>query len=248
MKLRSITLTGVEETTDLERLASMTQARQEVIGIEWGVLYSPDRAGQGGRYPSLNWIRGFSRFAFENRLNLALHVCGSGVDEMLASHGFALKLTSGFKRVQLNFNQSERKFNLDNIAHLVRGLQRPVITQHNLANESVSKLITAPNHQILVDASLGRGISPSSWPEPVMLKPTGYAGGLGPDNLAREILAIEAVTGLQTLKSWVDMESRLFRPEGTFDLDRAEKVLDIMVANVTRHGVTVEMPLEGVSP
>ena len=59
---------------------------------------------------------------------------------------------------------------------------------------------------MLFDASLGRGIATRTWPPPPAdeLK-FGYAGGLGPHNLAEQYgLMAQAAEG-QTL--WVDMES-----------------------------------------
>lgn len=247
MTIRSITLTGVEETTELNRLAAITKAAKG-ISVEWGVLYSPDRAGKGGRYPSAAWIRDFSRFAFENKLSTALHVCGRGVDEMLLDLKRAGALASGFRRVQLNFNQSERKFDVQYIDQLIRGLGRPVITQHNEANEHLSRLITIPYHQLLVDPSLGRGISPTSWPAPIALKPTGYAGGLGPDNLAATLLQLEEVAGIEGFKFWVDMESKLFTSTNTFDLARCEAAIEVMQAHAAVRAIDAEARYEQLSP
>ena len=63
MTIRSITLTGLNESVDLQKVVELTRAA-EGINVEWGVLYSPDRAGNEPRYPSLDWIENVKWFAF----------------------------------------------------------------------------------------------------------------------------------------------------------------------------------------
>jgi hypothetical protein len=245
MSIRSITLTGVQESTDLDRVRDMTRVAQG-ISVEWGVLYSPERAGGGGRYPSFAWILAFSQYATDNNLRIALHVCGKGVDNLLANDAETVSLATKFNRVQLNFNQAERSFDVRRIGAAIRMLQRPVITQHNEWNRALAHMITDPNHQLLVDSSLGRGMSPTSWPAPIALKSTGYAGGLGPRNLSGALDQIEVVTGNRSHLSWVDLESSLFTPEGRFDPDRAEEAINVLQqreANRTAQLMSSEMPV-----
>jgi len=244
MTIRSITLTGVDQTTNLYRLAAITRAAR-AVRVEWAVLYSPERAGGGGRYPSLSGIRAFSQFAARHHLSTAIHVCGTGIDELLSSNAAALELTAGFGRVQLNFDQQKRQFPLHRLEALIRTLNRPVITQHNEMNDRVSRLITAPGHQLLVDSSRGAGISPRSWPQPTTPKPTGYAGGLGPDNLSEAAIQIEAVAGVDSHRTWVDMESKLIGPEGRFDVRLAERCVDIIRMNAER--IVLESDAPGIS-
>jgi hypothetical protein len=227
MPIRSITLTGVQETIDLDRLRHLTRAAYG-ISVEWGVLYSPERAGGGGRYPSLAWLRDFSQYATDNGLRIALHICGKGVDRLLGNDHETVSLAMKFDRVQLNFNQVERSFDVRQIGAAILNLQRPVITQHNEWNRSLAYMITAPNHQLLIDSSLGRGMSPTTWPAPIELKTTGYAGGLGPLNLSGALDKIEAVIGNRSQLSWVDMESSLYTPEGQFDPERAEAAISVL--------------------
>lgn len=235
MTIRSITLTGLNESVNLQKVVELTRATKG-INVEWGVLYSPDRAGNEPRYPSLDWIQNVKRFAFENQLRIALHVCGRGVEQLLLDNE-ALKIARGFHRVQLNFDYSAKQYNLTYLDRFMRSIDRPVITQHNDENEYVSRNIAARNHQLLVDSSRGKGISPKSWPLPIAAKSTGYAGGLGPDNLAQALVDIEAVAGSgqypEHYKSWVDMESKLFSGF-MFDLAKAEVCLSIMQAHSAR--------------
>jgi hypothetical protein len=54
--------------------------------------------------------------------------------------------------------------------------------------------------------------------------PTGYAGGLGPDNLAEELRRIEEVAG--DAEVWIDMETNV-RTAERFDLDKVRRCYDL---------------------
>lgn len=97
-----------------------------------------------------------------------------------------------------------------------------LITQHNGCSPSLLDL-PCDNHQILVDASGGRGISPSKWNHPNTQKRVGYAGGLGPGNLELELMALRLISqgGL-----WADMENKL-RRDNWFDTELATTVVEI---------------------
>jgi hypothetical protein len=75
---------------------------------------------------------------------------------------------------------------------------------------------------LLVDASGGRGVSPISWDRPNTRKPVGYAGGLGPNNLAKELPRIAAVARDPW---WVDMEGKLRDESDWFAVGLAEKAI-----------------------
>lgn len=77
-------------------------------------------------------------------------------------------------------------------------------------------------HQLLVDASGGRGVSPAEWTRPNTTRAVGFAGGLGPDNLAGELPRIAAVARGPW---WVDMETKL-RTDDWFDIALAERCSD----------------------
>jgi hypothetical protein len=58
----------------------------------------------------------------------------------------------------------------------------------------------------LYDLSGGKGILPSQWPQQVACVYTGYAGGLGPDNVVDQIEKIRSVANGDI---WIDMETRV---------------------------------------
>lgn len=223
--LTHITLTGVDERTNLVALEALSE-RYPLV--EWGILYSPKRQGQGGRYPSVALIeRILATHAPASRL--ALHICGSGVQNLLDAAPCEIGLVRAVEarggRVQLNFNQTADGLNLDAMAALLDRFQTvPFITQHNHGNSAVwTRLSAHTNHRVLFDASGGRGVEPESWPVPIPNVLCGYAGGLGPDNLHEALPAISAAA--QSLPFWIDMEGKLRTEEDVFDLTLAESAL-----------------------
>jgi hypothetical protein len=233
--LRYLTLTGAGEATCLERLGALAK---QFPFLEWGVLYSPERAGREHRYPSLAWLEAFALRANEEGWNIALHLCGKAVhlvrDAAAAGarqQGDAARLFSlaeKFGRVQLNV----RAKSSDLLAYrmLVSNLHRNemrtrVILQWNDANKEMCGLLrTEYGFEVLVDSSGGRGVSPSSWPtaEDVGVQHIGWAGGLGPSNISEQLDIIS-----QAAKSrpfWVDMEGKLRDAQDQFCLALCEQV------------------------
>lgn len=230
MNLSHCTLTGVDEPTDLSRLAELSA---EFPFAEWGLLYSPTRQGQPGRYPSVGTLlRAFRELP--SHVRVALHICGRGVQDLLDEepvvHELVMAVARRQGRIQLNFNQRRNQLHLDGLRKWMDkhdGIT--VITQHNEANAAVHGAFREQgNHAVLFDASGGQGLSPEGWQEPLPGTPCGYAGGLGPNNLRRELDRISAVASGHVV--WVDMEGKLRTtdPAGIgdwFDLGRCEACL-----------------------
>jgi len=213
----AITLTGVDDATDPKVLQSIVR-EQEDIEVEWGVLYSTSRAGSG-RYPSLPKIDALA--AIEPALDaprLSLHICGGAVRDFLAGTGHVSDVASRFWRIQLNLRAKDHDPRAL-LAAIERCAERgqTVITQHNAANASLRDTLLRlagdaglPNHAILFDASGGRGTLPSEWPRPVAGVACGYAGGLGPKNLDRQLMVLTSHGVMPgEAGAWVDMESAL---------------------------------------
>ncbi len=223
--LTHITLTGVDDLTNLAELANLSE---RFPLVEWGFLYSPKRQGKGGRYPSVATLLDAFR-ELPDTVRVALHVCGAGVPNLLANEAEVTGLVDAVAerggRVQLNFNQSRDSIDLDALSALLdRYPSLKVITQHNEANEGVWKRLCGhANYVVLFDSSGGRGVERSSWPSPLHGIHCGYAGGLGPDNLAAELTRIRAAAIHQP--HWIDMEGKLRTEDDLFDLQRAEVCL-----------------------
>lgn len=216
-----VTLTGADETTSIERLIALSKGRPFV---EWGFLLSPAEAGRH-RFPSLGKIGEIAAKLSRAAIFCALHVCGGdAVQRFIDRDPDLIALADGYRRIQLNFNVREHAFDLAALDRAISRWPTPVITQHNPANKEVWQKLSAPNHQVLFDASSGRGISPPSWPAPLGDKICGYAGGIGPDNIARVLR--EVARAAMGRKWWIDMEAKLRKPANdAFDLDRCGRVL-----------------------
>ncbi len=209
-----ITLTGLDEFTEIDRAAELTL---RFPSVEWGILYSASPDGRN-RYPSLPWIRSAAE-----RLsgNCALHICGSLARAQLFN-GELSDILRHAPRVQINGRVHEAE-----LATICETFANIFITQHGQSNPSLwCALRGVRNHAVLIDGSGGRGISPSKWVRPATWKDCGFAGGLGPDNITRELSAIQAVAQGGW---WIDMEGKL-RENDTFSLSCAERVLEMATA------------------
>lgn len=241
--LRYVTLTGVDENTDLDALTALSAQHPFA---EWGVLYSQSRAGNDPRYPSLDWIARFADLAAQRGLNVALHLCGDVVPKLgkalldfdRGNHQCfsdpALRevfdLAGRFDRVQLNgtFAEEDVPWLRAAIPLLSRTeLRTRVILQWNDRNEEICKQAWGSSAlEVLVDSSGGNGIERTDWPSVGHHFPrAGYAGGLGPDNLAEQLPRIAKAASNCAFS--VDMESKLRDEHDRFDLQACARVLQI---------------------
>lgn len=206
--ITTITLTGADERTPLEGLIRLVSAYP---AVEVGLLYTETREGRP-RYPSLDWLLAAAD-ALSGRV--AIHVCGSAARRRLRD-GQLRELTAHAPRVQVN-----GRIDPDELPLLAQRVGT-LITQHARFNE---RLLAVPvrNHALLIDASGGRGISPSAWDNPQTDKPLGRAGGIGPHNLLAEVEGFSAVA---RPGAWIDMEGRL-RTDDWFDIDLAQQCATI---------------------
>lgn len=224
--LTHITMTGVDDHTDLTSLAVLSDRYQLA---EWGFLYSPKRQGQGWRYTSVETLH-YALLSLPEYVRVALHVCGAGVPNLLAGEpvvsGLVESVAARAGRIQLNFNQARDNIDLDMLTALLeRFPSLKIIIQHNESNETVWERLCGShaNFIALFDSSGGRGIERSAWPTPLPGIRCGYAGGLGPNNLAKTLPRIFAAAGGHP--HWIDMEGKLRRQDDVFDLQLAEACL-----------------------
>lgn len=54
MIIAKVTLTGVDDSSSVSDMEFLSDY---FTNVEWGILYSPSRAGNGGRYPSVAKIQ-----------------------------------------------------------------------------------------------------------------------------------------------------------------------------------------------
>lgn len=206
----SITLTGIDERTDVSALIS--------LDAEIGILYSATPEGRH-RYPGKEFIREASRAL----PRLAIHICGSPAREYLAE-GWLDDLLENAQRIQINGFVSPPE--CERVCAMYP--EKMIITQHFPENTPLY-LEPTMNHQVLVDASGGRGITPTFWRKPCTDKQVGYAGGLGVDNMVEQLEKIRAIARGNW---WVDMEQKL-RVDGWFSIERAKDCVALFHSAIT---------------
>ena len=199
-----ITLTGVDERTDLDELPD---------GVEIGVLYTWDAEGRH-RYPPRSAVMKILERLQGRRL--ALHICGGRARAKLLDYALA-DMTHLVDRIQVNGRLEPT--DVLTVCGLYGG--HTIITQHTDWNSGLATM-DVPNHVVLVDGSGGRGRSPKRWRRPETQKPVGFAGGLGPDNVREELTRIRSVASGDW---WIDMEGKLRDSDDWFDAQRANDVV-----------------------
>lgn len=213
-----LTLSGVDDGVDDYEIDDLLRDTR----VEIGLLYSIDRAGSL-RYPTLERIR---RITQAHPGRCAIHICGTAARKELYERGDLrlVEALAAVQRVQINGVLDDAE-----IEHACDILPlHTVITQWGGGNVPQ---VDRDNHAILVDASAGRGIPPASWQVPAVSCRIGWAGGLTPENLVRQMVAIDA-TGVQD--AWLDLETGLRAPDGRFSTQRAHQTQQVFASYARR--------------
>lgn len=248
-----VTITGADESIKPHELISLTR---EFPFVEWGILASHNNtilSGGCNRYPSFKWIGLLQGLAVETGAlpNLALHINGKWVRDLLIGNTafFPFEFLNGFNRVQLNFHAEETPCIPQLFAARLKEIGKEFIFQLDGASGN-AHLDSANENEVgkcygLFDVSGGAGILPDKWPQPIyndvhsngediqeVWAYHGYAGGLGPDNLAEQIPLILAAAGETRHTSegriWIDMETRIrSNNDRLFDLGKVRRCLEI---------------------
>ena len=240
MNISYCTFTGVDEKTDLKELVRLSKA---FPFVEWGLLYSPKRAGTGGRYMSYDSIKNILE-TMPSNVNLSVHFCGDSVANLLNTEDLEYQLFLLIEkrrgRVQLNFNLSKDKAVNVKLLTTFTAIHKDVeiITQGNENNAHLlDEMPHLDNHAILFDSSGGCGIVCTEWHRPIPNKHCGYAGGIGEENIDNVLNSIEKVVTIDgnQVKFWIDMEGSLREVnqngEDLFNLERCEAIVTEVAAN-----------------
>lgn len=209
----SITVTGADERTDIFWLSK--------LDCEAGLLYTAMPEGRN-RYPRREWLAE----AVTRLPRAALHVCGRFARMQLVRREL-VDLTDHVQRIQVNGALTVPE--CEEICAFYP--KHTIITQHSRANQFLLA-VKANNHAVLVDASGGRGVLPPLWRRPDTAMPVGFAGGLGPGNLAEQLHHISFVA---VRPWWVDMEGRL-RDDDWFACDKAQAAVEVFHSTVKAFG------------
>lgn len=233
----TVTLTGVDDWTDVDDLVQLHLAYDF---LEFGVLVSRSRRGSP-RYPSPEWIDRLLDAQPSCGLRLSAHLCGAwcrniveyGRADVFREWPSLLK----FPRVQLNFGDLDDAETAhkgivaaDAQADDAGGHVEFIVQVHPVHRDKKNFLmrlcnLSSVSVSALFDASGGKGENPKEWPERMLAFRCGWAGGLGPHNLAAELPHIAAVSG-PARHDWLDMESAV-RSGDRFDVGKCREVCEI---------------------
>lgn len=246
MKLDRVTITGPDDSIRPEDLIPVTK---EFPFVEWGILYSASSMGSR-RFPKAEWLWDLRAVARREHLPLSLHLCGRYVRQILLGQTpqDVWTFIDVFDRVQLNFHAERNECNPRACAEALKAFsdhgQREFIFQLDgeRGNQHLERIGEFCDGEFrafgLFDISGGAGILPDQWPAPrYMLDDTtpdyhGYAGGLGPDNLAEQIPLIGAAAG--DCRIWIDMETKVrSEDDRQFDLAKVRRCLELAKPFVT---------------
>jgi hypothetical protein len=235
MKIDKVTITGADDSTNI---GWMQELSKRFPFVEWGILVSHRNAGTP-RFPDRKWVSWLVELCQFEPMQLSVHVCGKWVREICkgdwrglwAAHDGLLQVA---KRVQLNFHAHTHAMSSEffTCANLY-GQYHQLIFQLDGVNDDLMNRARAARIDAvpLFDRSGGIGKVPDVWPQQTEGVYSGYAGGLGPENLKEELERISQVTQPDG-RIWIDMETRV-RTEDDQALDMAavERVLEHMAAS-----------------
>lgn len=237
MILDRVTLTGADNSVSPEDVIALSAG---FPFVEWGILVSASNLGTE-RFPSLPWIARLCSVLESQSAMISVHVCGQWVRDICAGNWTPLFTNVGpllnfASRVQLNFHCYE---------HLLSDsfVEKAVERQHQQGWQTIFQVDGVNDHLVsnayddgldcvpLYDKSGGAGITPDTWPVPMKGIYSGYAGGIGPENVAAEIERVRTACA-DGDRVWIDMETKLYTG-GKFDLTKCQRVLDVASEFVT---------------
>jgi len=229
MKLETVTITGADDSTDIVELAELSE---EFPFVEWGILISKSQEG-GFRFPSRKWIDALRQIAQARKLNVATHMCGRWVRDLLIGKvdwNFLPACIAVSQRVQINIHKP--------FLVSARALSQRLLEQEGkrfiFQSDGVSDNLAYAMHTrdvpvaALFDTSGGTGLLPGAWPTLRTQFPCGFAGGLGPDNVLVQLDQINKVCS-DDFPTWIDMETRVRVPDNSaLDMVSVRQVLELV--------------------
>lgn len=237
MAIDRVTITGADHSVAPQSLIDLSI---QYPFVEWGILFSAVHEGSP-RFPGRVWRE---RLQFDCRglpVNLSLHLCGRRLRQLLTGRNeLPVGLVEGFGRMQFNFHAEDVEYDVEPFCSALADLPIPQFIfqiDGNLGQQIIADVEACGRHSFdtapLFDVSHGAGALPDKWPFAFDDGYTGYAGGLGPENLAEQIPRIlEASDGVPRI--WIDMETRVRSTDGLlFDLEKVEECLRIAEPYVT---------------
>ena len=220
MKIKFITCSGTNEHTDIQGLVNLLSTYQQA---EAGIQIWEDKCA--AHMPRYHWIKELHAYLNDKKqiVNLAAHINRGWVEGFCAGN-LAPELeeilnlqdyqgNKFIKRLQLNFKIGrEKKPDINRLIDTIKRFPKQrVILSYNSSNAELINQIYSQGimFDVLFDASFGAGIMPKEREKAAFSdRLQGYAGGLGPDNIADELAKISAVTP-KNAEIYIDAQGRL---------------------------------------
>ena len=223
MKIKFITCSGANETTDIVSLLALAE---KFPIVEFGIQVSGEKCHYGSQ--RFKWINDLAGYAAQQKvvLNIALHVnrswaeeCGQGNITRALADLLDLKDCHGdffAKRIQFNFKIGRDKApDKAKLAALINSLKgRRCILSYNESNKDLIQTLYREGvvFDCLYDESFGEGIAPKDRKAPAFIEAVqGYAGGISPDNVRKTLNEIYQswYASPNTAGIWLDAEGML---------------------------------------
>lgn len=233
MNVKFVTCSGANEHTSIDALFALFD---QFPCIEFGIQVSGEKCGENSA--RLIWLRNLRKQILERHINLplALHLNKDWVEAFCFGelpHELQELMSYGnyngeplFKRVQLNFKIGRDK--TPNVKLLEEQMMKfphvRFILSYNKANAALIHEIYCRHNVVfdcLFDESHGEGIVPLK--HHALVFPDvlhGYAGGLSPENVVRELDEIAAILPPEA-QIFIDAEGKLKGEDGHFSYSKA---------------------------
>ncbi len=228
--IERVTITGADDTI---KPGQIIQLSKKYPFVEWGILLSRKQEGSS-RFPSRKWKEMlYMLYLIEvgkgSNIKLSAHLCGSYVRDITNGLWTIFnkeKFHHIFNRFQLNFHAEEHKIDKYNFLagfNDARLTGKQIIFQLDNINNTLLEVAESAevNAVGLFDLSHGRGVVPTDWPS--SFRYTGYAGGLGVDNVVENIEKIDKVAKSAI---WIDFETKARNDKNEFDIKICTEFLD----------------------
>jgi phosphoribosylanthranilate isomerase len=244
MKINRVTITGADDKVEISELKRLSK---KFPFVEWGILFSKNKLGTH-RYPSQEWIKELIK---NDELSLSAHYCGWWSKEVIEKQNTSIILTAiNFKRIQINYtfrNKNVHDF-FDSCKDFQKFLtnyknsnyDKQIIIQQNHNNSKIieNSIITNKDFleiyekiNFLYDNSGGNGKEIETIEETIGSSYTGYAGGIGEENIERICKSITENDDKSIV--WIDLESGARDENNNFDLEKVERILQIASKYIT---------------
>lgn len=218
--MTTVTITGADDATPIDRMVDLSE---RFPFLEWGILLSESRVGMA-RYPTTSWVQALKR----QGVPLSAHLCGSVARVFMsgmAGAAFFAHPAEEFQRVQVNGYVAGHAARLP---FARRGSFEYILQAHDelmVANCAMDVAKARTRCSILFDPSGGKGARATRWPRVLPGTRMGYAGGIGPNNVAAVLAELREACGGHP-PAWIDMESGVRDAGDRLDLAAVRAVLE----------------------